>query len=98
METERSLQDLERELTDAREARVAEFEHVLQTQGNIHETMLKECDQKHAEHIARITQEMSMQQDIAGTDRASKDEDEQEAERLTVCVRTEITRLEREGV
>ena len=77
VQTESSLQDLEKQLLDAKASHAGEVERLFQTQENIRETMLKERDQKHAEHIARITQEMSAQQDIA-----DKDEDEREAERL----------------
>ena len=82
IQTERSLQDLERQLSEANVSHSDEVERLLQTQENIRKTMLKEQDQKHAEHIARITQEMSIQQDIAGAEGADKDEDEREAERL----------------
>ena len=82
VQTEASLQDLEKQLYDTRASHVGEMDQLLQTQENICETLLKERDQKHAEHIARITQQMLIQQDIAGAEDASKDEDEREAERL----------------
>ena len=80
MQSEHSLQVLERQLAEARNGHSSEVETTVRQQEAIRESALQERDQKHAAHILRLTAELSAQQEF--TDSGSRDLDEQEAERI----------------
>ena len=81
MQTEGQLHNLEHRLSEVNEKHHVEMENLLQTQENIRETIMKEKDLKHAEHIARITTELTNQSAVSGVG-SDRESDDWEAERL----------------
>ena len=80
VQSEHSLQELERQLADMRSGHHSEVESIVKQQEAIRESALQERDQKHAAHILRLTAELSAQQEFV--DSGKPDLDEQEAERI----------------
>lgn len=78
MQAESSLQTLEKQLVEAQEKHGNELENLLKRE----EVLLQERDQKHASHVARLTAELTQQQEVGGAVGTLGDADEQEAERL----------------
>ena len=80
IQTEYSLQMLERQLSEAKANHSSEVESIIREQEQLRDSLLQEKDQKHAAHVLRLTAELSAQQEFV-TDR-SQDLGEQEAERI----------------
>ena len=80
VEHQRSHQVLERQMTEVRNRHSGEIERVRRQEEAARNAALQERDQKHAEHILRLTAELSAQQEFV--DSGNKDSDEQEAERI----------------
>ncbi len=100
LQTEVTLQSLERQLSESLSARNAEIENVVRQQESMREASLREKDLKHAEHIARLTAELTSQQEIGGGALAPVDPDEQEAGRLRMIKEkmAEMHALEKESL
>ncbi len=79
MQSESAHQELERKLADISSSHSLEVENILKKQEEIQATLLAEKDQKHAEHVARLTDKFTSQME---DNEGPKDIDEQEAERL----------------
>ena len=79
VENQRSHQLLERQLTELRNRHGSEIESVRRQQEAARKSALQEKDRKHAEHILRLTAELSAQQEFVD---GGKDSAEQEAERI----------------
>lgn len=82
LQAENSIHALESQLTEVQASKEAAIEELLRKQTNICEELLQERDQKHAAHIARLTDEFQQQQQEASSQLARGEPDEQEAERL----------------
>ena len=80
IQTEHSLQVLERQLSQAKAIHSSEVESIIREQEQLRDSLLQEKDQKHAAHVLRLTAELSTQEEFV-TDR-SQDLGEQEAERI----------------
>ena len=82
MQTESSLQAMEKQLADTQVMHRTELENLLKKEEVIREQLLHERDQKHANHVARLAAELTRQQEMGGATSTLGDVDEQEAERL----------------
>lgn len=80
IESEYSMQKLEKQLADIRSDHNSEIESILKQQEAARASALQERDQKHAKHILRLTAELSAQQEFV--DAGKRDFDEEEAERI----------------
>ena len=80
VQTESSLRTLEKQLSAANTTHSMEMDNLLKQQEDIREALLGERDQKHAAHIARLTDQLTSQEELSGVVRLEADE--QEAERL----------------
>ena len=78
MQAESTLQNVEKQLTEAQEKHGTEMENLLKRE----EVLLQERDQKHADHVTRLTAKLTRQQEVGGAVGTLGDADEQEAERL----------------
>ena len=80
MQSEYSLQALERQFAETKAAHSAEIESIVKQQEQLRVSLLHEKDQKHAAHVLRLTAELSAQQEFV--DDGARDSGEQEAERI----------------
>ena len=94
VESEQSLQRLERELVEMRDGHRNEVESIVKQQKESRDVALHERDQKHATHILRLTAELSAQQDFV--DGTKHDLDEQEAKRIQMIKESMKDMQERE--
>ncbi len=79
MQSESALQQLERKVAEVSSSHSIEVEKVVRSQEEIRALQLAEKDQKHAEHVARLTEKFTSQME---SNEGPKDVDELEAERL----------------
>ena len=80
VQSERSLQALERQLAETKNSHSNEIDSILRQQEAIRNSALQERDEKHVAQIQRLTDKLTAQQEFA--DGARADSDEQEAERI----------------